>query len=100
MRWIYFNIKNINFIDEILDKINIYKQYRIDKPGKDKEKGDQLNNYLFAKIHDINDIDGVKVGMKAISHVKKNIKMDIHRKRLSRKAFETKGFMARKNQGH
>ena len=39
LRWIYFNINEISFVDEILGEIKISENYRIKKPGANKELG-------------------------------------------------------------
>lgn len=43
LRDIYFNNSNITFIDEILETIGITEEFRIKKPGKNKELGAKLN---------------------------------------------------------
>mgnify|MGYP006995573872 FL=1 len=42
LRWVYFNASMIDFFEEILDEIGIDPEWRIDKPGKDPEKGEEL----------------------------------------------------------
>ena len=43
LRFYYFNCDKITFVDEILDEINIPKDFRIEKPGKNPELNFQLN---------------------------------------------------------
>ena len=42
LRWVYFNASMIDFFEEILNEIGIDPEWRIDKPGKDPEKGEEL----------------------------------------------------------
>jgi hypothetical protein len=45
LRFVYYNLSGISFIDEILEKIGIYGEdfdYRIKKPGKDPEYGKEI----------------------------------------------------------
>lgn len=37
LRWVYYNSSNINFFDDILDELNITKEFIIVKPGKNSE---------------------------------------------------------------
>lgn len=39
--WIYYNMSMITFMDDILEEVFIYEEYRIEKPGKDVEKWEQ-----------------------------------------------------------
>lgn len=39
LNWIYYNQSNISFLDDILDKLDITADRRIDKPGKDPNLG-------------------------------------------------------------
>lgn len=43
LRWYYFNLSGVSFLDDVLDEIGITEEYRIEKPGKDPEKGEMLN---------------------------------------------------------
>ncbi len=49
LRWVYFNCSMITFMDDILDEININKDFRIDKPGICKQKHQELNLILENK---------------------------------------------------
>ena len=42
LRWMYFNCSMISFLDDILDEINITEDFRIQKPGTNKEKHEEL----------------------------------------------------------
>lgn len=46
LRWIYFNMENITFVDDILDTLGIYEKYRIKKPGKNPNLSHKLENEL------------------------------------------------------
>jgi len=50
LRWIYFNCSKITFTDEILELLNITKEFKIDKPGKCSENHDLLNEILNNNI--------------------------------------------------
>ena len=50
LRWLYFNFSAISFVDEVLDKILITPEYRIEKPGTDEELGKKLNKELILKF--------------------------------------------------
>lgn len=44
IRWIYFNCSMLSFKDNILDWAGIINEYRIEKPGTNKELYYQLND--------------------------------------------------------
>lgn len=44
LRNVYFTYDSLTFIDEILDLINIPKEYRIEKPGTNKDFNKELND--------------------------------------------------------
>jgi hypothetical protein len=46
LRWVYFNCSNITFIDELLDEFLIPVSYRFDKPSKNVELGEKLEESL------------------------------------------------------
>ena len=48
----YFNLDKINFTDDILDELGITKEWRIEKPGKDVEKGKNFNHYRMDTMSD------------------------------------------------
>ena len=50
LRWIYFNMSGITFFDDILDQLKITEEYRIEKPGKNPEMYDYINNKLYKKM--------------------------------------------------
>jgi hypothetical protein len=56
LRWVYFNMSNISYTDEILEELKIFK-HKIPKPGKDPEYGEEVeehfrrNQPLKTKMH-------------------------------------------------
>ena len=40
--WNYYNLSMISFLDEVLDAIGIGLEDRIEKPGKDPKKGEEV----------------------------------------------------------
>ncbi len=52
LKWCYYNLSNISFVDELIDELNITRL--IKKPGKDEELWDKhysIDNLpLFEKI--------------------------------------------------
>lgn len=42
LKWVYFNMSNITFLDEILDELKIPLEFRFDKPNKNSELGEKL----------------------------------------------------------
>lgn len=110
LRWYYYNCSMISFMPDILDEIGITEEWRIDKPGKDPEKGRMLDeekdkNYKLM-LGRINDLDE--------NGVNKAIKIDAKRKAQNRKrarreyrsfarednSYFSKGAMQRRNHGH
>ena len=51
LRWCYYNLERISFIDEILEKIGIKGEYVICKPGKDSDLGLLLNKKMVESMH-------------------------------------------------
>jgi len=51
LRWVYFNSSRITFMDDILEKINIPEDFRIEKPGTCSEKHEELNEILQSRMH-------------------------------------------------
>lgn len=52
LRWVYFNSSNITFMDDILDEIKITENFRILKPSKNIELGDELKKLLIESRSD------------------------------------------------
>lgn len=46
LRWVYFNCSNITFMDDVLDELRIPVWYRFDKPNKNVELGEKLEENL------------------------------------------------------
>ena len=46
---IYFNMSHITFFDNILDDLKISPEWRIEKPGVDKEKGYDFKRSLYSE---------------------------------------------------
>ena len=42
LRWIYYNIKHMNFMPEVLEALGITEEYVIEKPGTNPELGQEL----------------------------------------------------------
>lgn len=53
LRWVYYNCDMISFTDEILDRIYVIKELRIEKPGKNPELGKKIDNNITAKLDDM-----------------------------------------------
>jgi hypothetical protein len=93
LRWVYFNCSMLTFMDDILDQIGIIEEFRIEKPGKDSEKHEELNN----------EIDLKRSGFSKFKH-------EAHHKRVRKAEFInfrkrdsirfSKSIMQRKNHGH
>jgi len=97
LRWAYFNIKSITFIDEILDLIHIYPDYRIEKPGVDKGKEQELYTKLFGLRGKHNPVGMLGVG----SNAKKKINKKINKKLITlEQQSNNRGYLMRKNHGH
>jgi len=92
LRWVYFNCSNISFIDDILELINIYEEYRIPKPSKDL--------YMF-EAHK-QEIDKHTYGLtKHINNMKvnKNKKNDLRSEKNFEKNYFSKANLTRRNHG-
>ena len=42
LRWCYFNCSMVSFLTDILEEIGVSEEFRIDKPGTDLSKFDEL----------------------------------------------------------
>lgn len=49
LRWIYYNYSRLTFTDDVLDLINIRAEDRIEKPGKNPEKGEDLKRLMNSR---------------------------------------------------
>lgn len=45
LRWCYFNLAKISFVDEVMTKIKLLPEFQIEKPGTNPEKGKELDEY-------------------------------------------------------
>jgi hypothetical protein len=97
LRWVYFNCSNINFMDDILHEINIPEKFRIDKPSKNPELHDELNQHIF---NNISDKFLPKYLAKKQLIADKNIKSKAIRGLKKDSINYTKSAMQRLNQGH
>lgn len=50
LRWYYYNLSKISFIPEVLRAIGITEEYEIQKPGKDPDKGKELDALMDKKM--------------------------------------------------
>jgi len=92
LRWIYFNSSRITFIDEILDKIHIPDEFRINKPGTNKEMFKKCNEYNLSKL------DGFTL-FKKQQHSKRKKKARFMNKKIVDNMNHSKGIMQAINQG-
>jgi hypothetical protein len=92
LRWIYYNIEGLSFIDEILQKIGIItinNDYTIPKPGIDPEYGKEVEEMMVGRIP-----------FKKRQHYRTKLKARaIGKKIVDAKKF-SKQNLAWKNQGH
>jgi len=51
IRWAYYNCDMISFMDDVLEKVRIPEEYRITKPGKNPELGEELNDKIWGRMH-------------------------------------------------
>lgn len=87
LREIYFNIEGITFTDDILEAIGIYNEwddFRIEKPGKDRELGQKVNDLKLTRSSPLRQkqMQKRKVG-KLVQHLKTD-KSTFSRKNLQR----------------
>ena len=74
LRWVYFNSSKITFVDEILDAIGIPEDFRIEKPGTNSEKHDELQLLKMEKMHGM---DKLKTESKRRKYLKQELKKRI-----------------------
>jgi len=91
LRWVYYNCSNISFMDNILDKIDVIE--RIEKPGKNKVLGEEVQKMISARQFGITKI------------INKNAKIGITRaKKMGRSKREriyfSRSSMQSRNHGH
>ena len=107
LRWVYFNLSKISFLPDILDEIGITEEWRIEKPGKDPEKGLALDHYKDMNFNNFLHRQSEDDPRKAIAeHAYLNAKMQREARRKARQYFTkdakhfSKGAMQRRNHGH
>jgi uncharacterized protein (UPF0305 family) len=93
LRWIYYNIQIVNFMEDVFNEIHILEKDRIEKPGTNPEKYDNLNRRIIGITDDF-------TVLKSLSHTKKNRKMEQIRRNNSIKYKDTKTYHQRINHGH
>ena len=92
LRWVYYNMSNITFMDNILQEIGIMEEHKITKPGKDSEMGEYLQNLASMKIS----------GITKYRNNKKNKKIKIAKLGMKSRAdgvFFSKANLMRRNHG-
>lgn len=107
LRFYYYNCSMISFLPDILDEIGITEKWRIEKPGKDPEKGKKLDEWkdqnvrcYIGRLMDEDEKAAYKAGQKAYAVAKGEQNRKYREfKRKDSKTF-SKGNMAWKNQGH
>jgi hypothetical protein len=93
LRWVYYNCDMISFMDDILEEIRIPETHRIEKPGKNPEMHEELNDLIESKMPGFN-------RFKMKSHQKRVTKGVSASKMHGEKRNYTKGSMQAANQGH
>jgi len=76
LRWVYYNLNGISFLDDVLKEIGIIGDdydYTIEKPGSDPELGEKLSQ---------DKLDGIKSTV-IKNRVKKDIKMNNLQRQIS-----------------
>lgn len=94
LRWVYYNSSKITFMDNILDDLKIYPEFRIEKPGTSEEMFEKLKQKLYQEYED-NVPDNIKA---VIKKKRKHFKEKSAGARIGA-CFETRGKMQARNQG-
>lgn len=90
LRWIYYNIKGVSFIPEILDEIYVREPHRINKPGINPDLHQELTDALIASM-----------GIKKQSHLKRRAKAkSIEQKVREKRTSISLAVLQSKNHGH
>lgn len=84
----YYNLEKIDFVDDILNELGITKEFRIEKPGKNKELGEKFKEYKFNLMTDIE-------RLKYMSFSKKEIKKRTSRSNAQKTFFRADNMRAR-----
>lgn len=102
LRWIYYNCSNISFLPDILDEIGITEEWRIAKPGTDKEKGKELDKKFHERFNKMLSSISHEDPTKAIVIYKRTMRRSkaISQFRNHDRSIFNKGAMQRRNHGH
>lgn len=105
LAFIYYRYEHLSFLDEILDRIGITEEHRIQKPGVDLEKLKQLRISQWAERMDgIDEELQNKIRMWRAAHKRKVERVQrarrLERHEQSMERALAKGRLQWKNQGH
>lgn len=107
LRWYYYNCSKVSFLNDILEEIGITEEWRISKPGKDPEKGRDLDDIKDAKEAVFKKLAYEEGNEAAMGEMMKKKARNRKRNASRMVGFEkqdarryAKGAMAWKNQGH
>lgn len=98
LRWVYYNMSNISFNEEILRQIKVIHENhdnRIEKPGINPELHEEINHFFFNLA-----CKSEKSATIVMNRIKKGAKMHSARTYLYDNKQFSKGNMQRKNHGH
>lgn len=86
----YFTLSHITFFDDVLDLLGITDEWRIQKPGVDKDKG---NNFAFAVHPELQALSREKFYSKIARRSRKtlNVISSISKDKQYNKNFNQKG---------
>jgi len=93
LRWIYYNCSMLSFMPNILDLIYITDEFKIQKPGTNKELGQQLNEICKKRMSGF-------TNFKIANHTRRVLKSKMTASRKVDNIRFSKGTLQRKNQGH
>lgn len=93
--WVYYNMSNLSFLDEVLEHIGITQYYRIDKPGKIQSKDlyDQYRKEITSRIEFAEYERNVFLGNLQRNKKQKRIKESIYQGLIT----QNKGYLRGKN---
>lgn len=111
LRWYYYNSSNITFTDDILEEIGITDEFKINKPGKDPELGEKLDQKKDSIHKQVIIKTTIKFGgsvenaiMGIESHRKRVENAKLYKKQKSRhhedSLYFSKSSMKARNEGH
>ncbi|MBQ4009143.1 MAG: hypothetical protein II604_00395 [Bacteroidales bacterium] len=107
LRWIYYNCSKISFMPDILDEIGVTEEWRIEKAGKDPEKGKMLddekdknhNNHL-KRLSETDKMEAIKQSSKYSARLRKQSNRKLMQFERQDTKYFSKGAMQRRNHGH